>query len=113
MNSCEVHWGRHGCDGAASTECFRCGLPACKPCSIIIPYLYYGRKRIGIDCLDEMARHDELDYLVEMFAPCSGDTFNDGIEAAARKVEEIRKKLGIGVDARHFAEEIRKLARRK
>jgi len=35
--------------------------------------------------------------------------FSDGIEEAARKVEELRAKLGIGVDAACFAREIRAL----
>ncbi len=35
------------------THCFACGLPACKSCSKMQPYLGYGRRRICNDCVGE------------------------------------------------------------
>lgn len=62
MNRCEVVRGSD-CEGQTECECFRCGLPVCRGCSVVIPYLRYGHKRIGLNCLDEMASNGELDEL--------------------------------------------------
>lgn len=51
------------CDGVTEGTCFRCGMPACVACSIEIDYRSAGMQRIGLDCLDEMARFGELDHL--------------------------------------------------
>lgn len=59
---CDVVHSRD-CDGQCNTMCFRCGLPACRSCSVVIDYKRYGKKRIGLNCLEEMARFNELDHL--------------------------------------------------
>lgn len=51
------------CDGACATVCFRCGMPACATCSVVLDHPRHGRHRFGLDCLDDMARFGELDYL--------------------------------------------------
>jgi hypothetical protein len=52
-----------GWEGRTRRRCFRCGNSACEACSVLIDYRHFGRVRIGLDCLDEMARFGELDYL--------------------------------------------------
>lgn len=51
------------CDGVSDHTCFRCGITVCPSCSIIIDYKKFGPQRIGLDCLDDMARFGELDHL--------------------------------------------------
>ena len=44
------------CEGATLLECFRCGLPVCRECSDVIPYLRYRHKRICDDCQEELRK---------------------------------------------------------
>jgi len=44
------------CDGEANTSCFACGMPACKPCTVLMGWFRYGVKRIGLDCAREEIR---------------------------------------------------------
>lgn len=32
-------------------ECFACGLPVCRKCSVVTDYLRYGRKRLCFGCI--------------------------------------------------------------
>ena len=41
------------CEGACDTECYSCGQPVCKSCSIVVPYYQYRNKRIGVCCFRE------------------------------------------------------------
>lgn len=63
MNRCDASYSSD-CERSTNTKCFRCGLPACKSCSVVFDYLSYGQKRIGLDCLDEMAGFGYLDRYV-------------------------------------------------
>jgi hypothetical protein len=47
------------CEGQCNTECFRCGLPACKRCTSVVPYLRFGKKRICNNCMREGIEHAE------------------------------------------------------
>lgn len=59
--SCNVVWA-HGCEAPPSTfestrcTCFKCGLPACKKCSRIQKYLRFGRRRICMNCVEELEK---------------------------------------------------------
>lgn len=41
------------CQGQTRAECFACGLPACRKCSVVTDYLRYGRKRLCFGCIRE------------------------------------------------------------
>ena len=44
------------CEGATNTECFACGQPACKACTVLMGWFRYGVKRICINCAHEEVR---------------------------------------------------------
>lgn len=59
------------CLRSCNTECFSCGLPVCRSCSIVVPTYYnYTNKRIGVCCFRErFANGEELaDWLVHTHA---------------------------------------------
>jgi hypothetical protein len=65
IRPCGVVWDNL-CDAPANGElstratCYACGQPACRACSVVIPWFAYGRQRIGFDCLQQYDRDDAL-----------------------------------------------------
>jgi hypothetical protein len=59
--SCTVVYS-NDCDGLSNTECFACGQPACKGCTVMIWWFGNGVRRIGMDCARE-----EISYRIEDF----------------------------------------------
>ena len=53
--SCTIVYG-NDCEGATNTECFACGQPACKACTVLMGWFRYGVKRICINCAHEEVR---------------------------------------------------------
>lgn len=71
-----------GCERQCSTECYRCGLPACRSCSSLVKYLDHGKKRICNNCMYEGIRHGEswAVGIVEVQAPPLGAELSETIK---------------------------------
>lgn len=53
---CEAPPGLAGLTKGCRCTCFKCGNPVCKNCSRIRPYLRFGRRRICLNCVEELER---------------------------------------------------------
>lgn len=43
------------CEGQTHTRCFSCGMPACRECSVVLPYYRYSHKRVCHNCITDRA----------------------------------------------------------
>ena len=62
MRTCDVVMDGD-CHIATRCTCFACGMPACRNCSAVVPYLGYGKRRICRNCMEAHEMTDLAEIL--------------------------------------------------
>jgi hypothetical protein len=59
LAACENALCENDCEERCYTRCYACGMPACRPCSVIVTSYYNrGRRRVCTGCLED--RRDDV-----------------------------------------------------